>query len=74
MFIGDGCHVFREKPLNGNAENEVSMTWYTPLPSMMKLAAAQFHCNFCLFHELESFCRRFKMLSTLVFMQKLLVY
>lgn len=46
MFIGDGCHVHSEKHLNGNVENEVSMTRYTPFPSMMKLAPAQFHCNF----------------------------
>ena len=46
MFYGDGCHVFREKHLNWNAENEVSMTCYNPLHCMMKLAPAQFHCNF----------------------------
>jgi hypothetical protein len=29
MFIQDGFHVFSQKNLSGNAENEVSMTRYT---------------------------------------------
>lgn len=30
MFIGGGTYVLRGKKPNGNAENEVSMTCYTP--------------------------------------------
>jgi hypothetical protein len=30
MFNRDGSCVFREKSPNGNAENEVSLTCYTP--------------------------------------------
>jgi hypothetical protein len=60
MFIGDSSRVFKKKKKpNGNAENEVSMTCCTPQHCTMKLAPAQFHCNFPLFHCLESFCRLF---------------
>jgi len=30
MLVGDGSHVFTLKDPNGNTENEVSMTLYTP--------------------------------------------
>jgi hypothetical protein len=30
MFNGDGSHIFRKKNPHGNAENEVSLTCYTP--------------------------------------------
>jgi hypothetical protein len=30
IFIGGSCHVFRGKNPHGNAENEVSVTCYTP--------------------------------------------
>jgi hypothetical protein len=36
-------------------------------PCMMKLAPAKFHCNFPLFHCLETFCRPFHMPSRLFF-------
>jgi hypothetical protein len=36
-------------------------------PCMMKLAPAQFHCNFPLFHCLETSCRRFQMPSRIFF-------
>jgi hypothetical protein len=35
--------MFSENIPKGNAENEVSMTRYTPQHCMMKLAPAQFH-------------------------------
>ena len=53
MFIGEGSHVFRgKKNFNWNAENKVSMTCFTPQHCRMKLAPAQFHPNFPLFHRL----------------------
>jgi hypothetical protein len=45
MFIRDRSHVCRKKNPNGNTENEVSMTCYTPKHSMMKIAAAAFLCT-----------------------------
>jgi len=38
-----------EENSNGNVENEVSVTCYPPKHWMMKLAPAEFHCNFPLF-------------------------
>ena len=73
MFIGEVSHVFRKKILMGT-QKMVRMTCYTPRHRMMKLAAAQFHCNFPLCHCLESFLRRFQMPSRLSFMQKSLLY
>jgi hypothetical protein len=62
MFIGDGSHVFRgKKILNGTATNTVSMPRDSPQHCMLKLALAQFHCDFPLLHCLESFCKRFQM-------------
>jgi hypothetical protein len=49
MFIGHGSHVFRAKYRNGNTENEVSLTLYTPQHCRMILAPAQIYCNFPLF-------------------------
>jgi hypothetical protein len=43
MFSGGGGDPY------GNAENEVSMTCYTPWHCMMKLTPAQLHSNFLLF-------------------------
>jgi hypothetical protein len=42
MFIRDRSQVCRKKNPNGNTENEVSMTGYTPKHSMTKIAAAAF--------------------------------
>jgi len=55
--------MFSGKNPNGNAENDVSVTCYTPWHFMMKLDLAQFRCNFHLFHCQESFCRSFQMPS-----------
>jgi hypothetical protein len=30
MFIGDDSYVYKGKNPNGDAENEVTMTWNTP--------------------------------------------
>ena len=73
MFIGEFSHVFRKKIQMGT-QKMVPMTCHIPQHCMMKLAAAQFHCNFPLFHYLESFLRRFQMPSRLFFMQKLLLH
>jgi len=65
MFMGHGSQVSGKKIQNKKAENEISMTCYTPQHYVMKLAAAQFHCNFPLHHRLESFYRRFQTPSRL---------
>ena len=39
---------------------------------MMKLASAQFHCNFPNFHCIESFCSHFQITSRLSFLQNLI--
>jgi len=79
MFIGDSARVLRGKNPNRNEENEVSMTCYTPYHCVVKLVRAQFHCNFPLFHCLESsadvlkclfgssFCRMLLCIKILVF-------
>jgi hypothetical protein len=74
MFVGDGCRVYSEKHPNRRTANEVSVTRYTPLPCMIKLAPAQFHSIFSFFYGLENFCRRFQVPSTLFFIQKFLLY
>ena len=50
------------------------MTCYTPQNCMIKLVPAQFHCNFPLYHCLESFCGRFKIRSWLSFLYNLVSY
>jgi len=79
MFIGEGSHVFSKKNPSADAENEISMTCYTPQHCMLKLATAQFHCYFPLFHCLfqhtikclsgSSFCRIQVCTKVLVFEQ-----
>jgi len=65
IFIGDGSIVFREKMQMGM--QEMKFQGRVTHPCMMKLAPAQFHCNFPLFYCLETFCRRFEMPPRLFF-------
>jgi len=71
MLICDDCHVLGKKSKKECLKNEVPMTVYTPLHCMMKLATAIFHCDFPLFHGLESFCRHFHMSPRLYFLHHL---
>jgi len=50
------------------------MTRYTSQHRMMKLASAQFLCNFLLFYCLESFCICFQMHSGLFCLHYLILY
>ena len=59
---------FQRKIQNGNDENWVSKTCYTPQHFMMKLAPAKFPCNFLLFPCLYSICRCFEMPSRPLFL------
>ena len=68
MFIGDGLPVLRKKSPNGNAENEVAVTCFTPQHCMMKLAAAKFYCHWPLFRCLEISFRRLQRRSRLLFL------
>ena len=58
--------IFSGKKSNLEAENEVSMTCYTPQYCTMELESAQFHCNFPFSHCLKSCYRRFQMPSVLL--------
>ena len=65
-FIGDGSSVFRKKKIQMGMQ-KMKFQRHVTRPCMMKLAPAKFHCNFPLFHCLETFCRRFQMPSRLFF-------
>ena len=67
VFIGDGSCVFRKKIQMGMQKMKFQVIYYSPQPCLIKLDAAQFHCNFSPFHCLESFCRHFQMPSMLFF-------
>jgi hypothetical protein len=60
--------MFSGKNQNGDGENEVSMTYYNPQHRLLKLALAQFQCNFLLFLLSRKFLSYFEMPSRLFFL------
>jgi hypothetical protein len=64
MFIGDVFHVFRKKNPNGNAENEDSMTCYTPVAMYNDIGSStiSLYVYFSLFHFHKVFAVIFRCL------------
>jgi len=68
MFIRDGSHVFRGKKSTWEYRKLSFNDMLYPIALYDEIVPPQIHCNFPLFHCLDSFCRCFQLPSRFFFL------